>query len=274
MQQRSRGEVTNFEVEVLKRSSEIPVLADFWAAWCNPCRMLTPVLEHLAEQQEGVWVLAKINTEEHPEAAATYNVQSIPNVKLFSDGKVISEFVGVLPEYAIAQWLKQHLPGKYRSRVEEARRLITEGNVEDAGKVLEEILILEPDNQEVKTMLAKALLFKHEKRARELVGEVDDPRYSETADSVRTILHLWEVVATPALLPQSPTTASYLAAIEDVRSERFDIALARFIEIIRIDRSFDDDGSQKACIAIFKYLGEDHPITLNHRREFSSALYI
>jgi len=99
----------NFQKEVVERSKSVPVVADFWAAWCGPCVMLGPVLEKMVKEYNGKFVLAKINVEESQEASRMYGIRSIPAVKLFKDGKVVSEFVGARPEEVIKRWLDSNL---------------------------------------------------------------------------------------------------------------------------------------------------------------------
>ena len=103
-------EVTHFSTDVVDRSRTVPVLVDFWAPWCGPCRVLKPTLEKLAGEAGGRWVLVTVNVDDHPELARQFGIRGIPHVKLFSGGQAGAEFSGSMPETAVRQWLTQHLP--------------------------------------------------------------------------------------------------------------------------------------------------------------------
>ena len=266
--------VTNFEQEVLQKSHNVPVVVDFWAEWCGPCRVLGPTLERLARENGEAWTLAKVDTEQLPDVAQRYQVRSIPNVKLFVDGAVAGEFVGALPEYEVRRWLEKALPGKFAKELAQAEQLLKVGKSPDARRLVDRIVQADPQNGRARVFLAHLTLFKDPAEAARLVENIDDPEFSEITESIRTISRQHGFVVNPESLPAGAGKELYRDALRSLFDEDFDGALNQFIDIIRRDRAYDDDGARKACIAIFKILGEEHSITLKHRREFSSALYV
>lgn len=268
-------DVTNFEEEVLNASRKRPVLVDFWAAWCGPCRMLGPVLEKVAREADGAWTLAKVNTEEHPQAASRYGVRGIPNVKLFVDGEPIAEFTGALPEHAVRKWLEEELPTEEKARLEELRTLVRKGKKEEARSGLETLLEEQPGHDEARILLARLLVWDDPARAHEIAQESDfvDAQAEEVKEDIATIAHLAELHEDPSRLPDGPAQQEYGIAIDALDKENLDTALEQFIEVIQKDRGYDDDGARRACLAIFRLLGEDHPVVKRHRPQFNMALY-
>lgn len=266
-------EVKDFKKDVIEKSFEKPVLVDFWAEWCGPCKMIGPVLEKLAEENKEVWELVKVDTDKNQKIAMQYGIRGIPNVKLFKNGEVINEFTGALPEPAIKDWLKKSIPSKFANQIEHAKLYLKNGDDLTARAVLEDIYKGDINNSEVKVLLAKILLFEDTKEAVPLTQNVDGNLANiELAESINTLAEL--ISRDIKTFPEGEVKTDYFNAIEDIRKQDFDSALNKMIEIIRTDRNYDDDGARKACIAMFKFLGEDNEITLKHRRDFGSALYI
>ena len=273
--QTAHFDVSDFEAEVLRKSHKTPVVVDFWAPWCGPCRVLGPVLERLAAEAGGAWTLAKVNTDELPEPSMRYGIRGIPAVKLFMEGEVAAEFTGALPEPDVRRWLDEVLPNPIKERLALAQQALEEGDRAKAQALLEDVLREQPDHAEAQVLLAQTLAFDDPERALALTEEAGfvGPALAQTKEAVQTLARLMELGGRPDQLPDEPGRDAYLAAIDALKRHDFDAALERLIEVIRTDRYYDDDGARKAAIALFTLLGPQHEVTRRHRRTFDMALY-
>lgn len=266
-------EITDFKKDVLEKSHTIPVLVDFWAAWCGPCRILGPVLERVAGEYKDRFELAKVDTDRHQEIAVQYGVRGIPSVKLFVEGRVVNEFTGALPENMVVQWLERALPGKFKKDIEKAVALIAEGSVDPARALLETVIRNEPQNDHARVVLAGTYMDSDLIRADDLVRGIEEHSgHFPVADAIHTVFTLNAKLQNPDSLPDDGVKDLYLDGIRHLSQRHYDGALGKFIDVIRSNRTYDEDGARKACIAIFRILGEEHEITRSRRREFSSAL--
>jgi len=267
-------EVSNFEAQVLERSKQVPVLVDFWAPWCAPCRTLGPVLERLASQAMKRWELAKVNTEEHQDLAAAYDISSIPAVKLFVNGQVVDEFVGALPEREIRRFLDKALPSPNAAQIREAERLMQKGNYAEAASILEKVSQNEPGNAQARVLLAQALLTSAPERIPGVLESVNsDSDLADKADALRRLGELAQLPSQPGLAPGGKLRDRYLQGATALRSGDFSAALQAFIEVLERNKNFAGGGAKEACKAIFQLLGRQHPVTERFLRPFSSALH-
>ncbi|MEM1117665.1 MAG: tetratricopeptide repeat protein [Bacteroidota bacterium] len=264
--------VTDFQADVLDASHAAPVVVDFWAPWCGPCRVLGPTLDRLAADAGGRWTLAKVNTDEAPELMQAYGIRGIPAVKLFVDGDVAAEFTGALPEAAVRQWLDEHLPSPGRARLEAAQRAFEAGDLATARTEAETALTsTEAETAawaaDAQVLLARLGVFDAPDRARDLV----DGLHTTEAEAVRTLADV--LARAPEALPEGAGRARTADALAALRGGDLDAAIEAYLDVIRADRYYDDDGARKAVVALFQTLGEGHAVTKRHRPAFNMSLY-
>jgi putative thioredoxin len=268
-------EVVDFQQQVIEVSREKPVLVDFWAPWCGPCRMLGPVLEKLEGENGGAWTLAKVNTDENPDVSRRFAVSSIPAVKLFVDGRVADEFVGALPEPRVRQWLDKAIPSQTRRKIEEAASLLDQSDTEAAKAVLEEVLAAEPENGDARILLARALAFDDPTRAVDLIEDdhAYDPKLLPTREAVRTIGRLSGIKSDQTGLLAEKGGRGYVRAIGHLGSGHLEDAMSGLVDVVRENRRLDDDGARRALLALFTLLGDQDPRTRKYRRALGQALF-
>ncbi|HLA64212.1 MAG TPA: tetratricopeptide repeat protein [Rhodothermales bacterium] len=260
----------DFAQDVLEASRTAPVLVDFWAPWCGPCRTLGPVLERLAGEAAGRWTLRTVNTDEHPELMERYGIRGIPAVKLFVDGAVAAEFTGALPEYAVRQWLADSLPTAATRGLTAALTALQAGDVAAARTLLDEALTTAeegPATDEAREVLARLIVLDDPQKAATLVAD----RYTPGAEAVKTLARLFALDL--SALPDGPGREGYAAAAHALQRGDVDAALTSFIDTLVRDRAYDDDGARRAAVAIFQTLGENDPLTRKHRPAFNRSLY-
>lgn len=260
----------DFQKAVIEKSFEKPVVVDFWAEWCGPCRVLGPVIEQLAKEQAARWDLVKINTEEAQELAEQYDIRSIPNVKLFHKGEVISGFAGAYPRHAIEKWLDEFLPSDHKNKLQAIlAALKNDGDNVLLIKELEEFVGANPELKEARMHLAKQLVFSDAERAKQLLEDIQlgDEHY-EIAEDVRVVSELMALSGNGAQAGQLLTKAQ--AAI---REHQLEAAVQYVIDATVADKNYHNDLPRKVAIALFRLLGNEHPISRAYRWRFDMALY-
>lgn len=267
-------DVNDFDRRVLQRSHEVPVVVDFWAPWCGPCKALGPVIERLAAQAGGRWELVKVNTEEDQELAKVFDIRSIPAVKLFVNGEVKDEFLGALPEAGIRRWIDKNLPSPQAAVVAEAWKLAEAGDWAGTRTKLSTVLEAEPGNEEARLLLAEGLLHV----APEEVADTLEPigaasESSDKAGALRTLAAIATFANAPEKLPEAPVKARFLAGARAVKTGDWPVALEALIEVVERNKTYADGQARDACKAIFQHLGLRHPVAERFHRAFSSALH-
>lgn len=272
----------NFEAEVLARSTEVPVLVDFWAEWCGPCKALSPVLEKLAGEYAGEFILAKINVDENPNLAGAFGVQGIPAVKLVKGRELASEFTGALPEPMVREFLSKFLPTAADKEALAAAELEAAGKADEAKAAYHAILAGDPNHAKALLGLARLAMNAGDNDAArnylDQISVVADER--KEADRLLARLDLQaggaqneaalreKIAADPSDLEARFELAQTLAGVENYQA-----ALVEFLAIVKADRKFKDDGARKAMVQIFEVLGSDDPLTDKYRTELAAVLF-
>lgn len=271
----------DFESAVIERSRSVPVVVDFWAPWCGPCRALGPLLERLADEFGGQFVLAKVNVDESPAVAQAFRVQSIPMVLGFRDGQPVAQFVGALPESGVREFLQRVLPNEAEVSAREGSELRAQGDLVAAEQKLQHALALDSRCEPALLEMAAIHAERGETAAAMALLERIAPGPSRSAaDRLAAQLRIREagagdeaslrarLDANPADLDARFELAQVLAA-----AGRYDDALPQYLEIVRRDRRFRDDGARKAMLDVFDLLGSGHELVDRFRSELAKVLF-
>jgi putative thioredoxin len=272
-----------FEQDVIERSKEVPVVVDFWAEWCQPCRLLTPVLEKLASDFAGKFVLVKANTDQVQAVARQFRIQSIPAVYGFRDGELLDFFVGLLREHEIKSWLERLLPAEADERAAEASK-IAQIDPQGAEQRFREALELDASLPKAKTGLAALLLAQGRlDECRELMEELEQRGFLEpAAERIKAALELHskareagsvdECRAAVEADPDKPDLKLRLAEALAADGE-YEEALEAGLELVRDHKQQFGEPARKIMVDIFQVLPNDSELTRTYRRRLAAALY-
>jgi putative thioredoxin len=266
---------STFQAEVIDRSARQPVVVDFWAPWCAPCRTLGPTLERLANEGNGAFTLAKLNVDDDPELAARYGVQGIPAVKAFRDGKVISEFMGAQPEPAVRQFIKNLATSQTGQFVAMAGAMLAAHRWHEAEAGYRQILAAEADSGPAALGLLKALLAQGKgDEAERLLDAFPNGREAGEAERLRPLArYLVEAQCGPDCAEDENLETEYCRAGKLIAGGQLQGAMDAILAVLRRDRRFRQGEPRTVMLGILQVLGDEDPLTREYRNKLASVLF-
>lgn len=273
-----------FQSLVIENSFKQPVLVDFWADWCNPCQALIPVLTQLAEEYQGAFILAKVNSDEQGELAAQAGVRSLPTVKLFINGQIVNEFMGALPESEVRKFLDPYIQTESDLVINDAMAAFQQGREQEALEMLNKALADDPKNARLKINIAHLVANQgdHDSAMALLDSLTDEEADQPEARELKAQLKLASQVkeaGDPAELEQrlsdNPDDLEALLKMSNVKSAMgdYESALEMLLSLMQKDSSFDDGAARKGLLDLFELLGGDNPLTKTYRRKMFTLLH-
>ncbi len=272
----------NFQQVVMEGSRTTPVVVDFWAEWCGPCRMLKPILEKLADEYQGKFILAKVNSDQNQELAAQFGVRGIPSVKAVVNGQIVDEFSGALPEGAVREFLDRIIPSPAEELRRKAVELRTAGDLAQALQVLAEASKLDMANEAVRLDAAEILLdldqpaeakrlldslspdTRLDDRPQQLLARLTFALSGQTGNDEQSLRA--KIAAHPGDMESRLQLANVLVA-----AGRHAEGMDELLEMIRLDRNWNEDAARKTMLAVFNVLGGGALVS-EYRRKLASAL--
>jgi putative thioredoxin len=275
-----------FDQLVIENSFHKPVLVDFWAEWCAPCKVLMPLLKQITESYQGELLLAKVDCDAEQDIVARFGIRSLPTVVLFKDGQPVDGFAGAQPESAIRAILEPHVqqpPPAPADPLQQAQALFAEGSIADAEAVLKHLLSEDNTNALALILYARCLAERGElDEARTVLNAVKgDEHKAALAGAKAQLTFLGEAAAFPDVadlktrLAKDPLDdeASHQLAIQQLARQQYDAALEGLLKLFIRNRNYADGLPHKTLLQVFDLLGNDHPLVTTYRRKLFAALY-
>lgn len=265
----------NFDYEVISFSKNTPVLVDFWAEWCQPCKIIGPMLEKIVSESGSNLRLAKVNIDANPNLAIQYNVRSIPTIKAFIDGHVVSEFVGVLPEVKIREFIAKLVPpSPVDLDLEKGLNMLLSHSWEWAEKVLRNVLVQKPESNAARLGCGIALLgLGKPKEAIELLSEITAGRELARKELVLPFAVALKRFQDDDLPNDTDLDTIFKHSLEMAAQGKFAIALDGLLDILRQDKQYRNKLAHQVVLGILEIMGVEDPQTREYRSELASILF-
>ena len=270
-------ETSGFEREVVERSFEVPVIVDFWAAWCGPCKVLGPMLERSVQDAGGAVELAKVDVDQNQQLAGQFGVQGIPTVIAFKDGAAVSQFTGALPEDQVREWIQQLIPSQLDLTVRRAEDLLEQGDTDAAEQLLDAVLAEDAIHQDAGVVMAGLHIDRgNTDEALALLARLrptDEVQQLQAAARVGAAGAI-DVDALEATLASNPTDRAAQLSLAKARAARgeAEAALEAMISIVE-ERGDESENARKAMLDVFEILGAEDPLVRTFRQRLASALF-
>lgn len=266
---------SDFEYQVLTYSQQVPVVVDFWAEWCAPCRVLGPQLERLAEEAQGNFRLAKVDVDQNQNLALRYAVRSIPAVKAFRNGQMISEFIGVQPESKLRDFIRSIAPSDSDLLLEKGNSLLNNLKAVQAEETFRDALETTPDSPNGLLGLAKSLL--QQGVGKESLFILNSFPASKEYASAQLLLPLAQSLASyendPEKFSDEPLDAAFKNALRLVQRRNIEAAMDGLLDILRENKHYRNDQARLVMIGILETLGNETQIAQQYRKELATVLF-
>ena len=265
---------SDFEYEVLQYSTQVPVLVDFWASWCVPCRVLDPKLESFAREGEGSFRLAKVNADENERLVKRYKIRNLPAVKAFVDGNVVAEFSGVLSDDGLRDFIRRIAPAPEDLLYAKGINLLTLEEYEEAEDAFREFLSSQPRHPGALLGLIRALLFqgKSQEAGILLRNFPASPAYN-TAQLLKPVAKAFAELDSSTVPVGNPLEAAFMNGVRLARRGNILAAMDGFLGIMRQNKHYRDDQVKDVFVGLLALIGESHPDARQYRQELSSVLF-
>ncbi|OHZ01378.1 tetratricopeptide repeat protein [Salinicola sp. MIT1003] len=272
----------NFQQVVLEGSMQHPVLLQSWASWCEPCKNLKPVLEKLAQEYAGAFVLARLDIEAFPQIASQLGVRSVPDVKLISQGQLYDQFQGALPEKQVREWLGKYLeaPANASQSPEEmAETALASGDTETAEAIYQELIQQYPEHYDYQIELAGVQVAAGRTADAKQILDNLPPEHRDAAKArgVRARIEFGEEALSQAdidaLGERDDSEAQYQRAMRQIADGQYEAGLEALLAVMKRDRAYGEDAARKTLLRVFDALGAEHPLTVTYRRRLFAMLY-